>query len=33
MYELDNDLLSFEELNQIALEKGYTFEELLQKNP
>ena len=33
MYELDGELLSVEELNQVASLKGYTLEKLLQKNP
>jgi len=33
MYELDNEIFSTEELTSIAEVKGYTLDELLQKNP
>ena len=33
MYEFEGDIFSTEDLNKIAAAKGYTFEELLSKNP
>ena len=33
MYELDNELFSYEELIQAAESKGYTIDELFEKNP
>ena len=33
MYELDNETFSYEELLKAAEDKGYTIDELFEKNP